>query len=236
MRTLVLAALLPLVACGNNARVEGEAVAATGTGASRTYDVRDFSAVTLSGSDNVDVRVGGGFAVRAEGDPQILDKLVISREGDRLIVSRRWSGVRGNARVFVTLPTLTAAALDGSGDLTIDRVRGAGFDARLAGSGNLRIAQVATESLALAVAGSGDISAAGQTGRLTIRSAGSGDIDARGLAARDAEVRLAGSGDVRAAVRGAATVSLVGSGDVDLGPAARCTVRKAGSGTVRCGG
>lgn len=236
MRTMVLAALLPLVACGNNARVEGEQVTPRGSGTTRTYDVRDFTAVKLSGSDDVDVRVGGAFSVRAEGDPQILDKLTISRDGNRLIVSRRWSGARGNARVFVTLPKLTAASLAGSGDLGIDQVRGPGFDASLAGSGDFRIAQVATDELRLALAGSGDVSVAGQTGRLVVQLAGSGDIDAGGLVARGAEIRSAGSGGIRATVRGPATVALVGSGDVDLGGDARCTIRKAGSGTVRCGG
>lgn len=236
MRSMILAALLPLVACGNNANIEGQEVPAQGSGATRTYAVRDFTAVKLAGSDDIDVRVGGSFSVRAEGDPQILAKLTISRDGDRLIVSRRWSGTRGNARVYVTLPKLTAASLDGSGDLTIDQVRGGGFDARLAGSGNLRIAQVAADSLALSLAGSGNIATSGQTGQLSLNLAGSGNVDATGLVAREAAIKSAGSGNIRATVRGPATVSLVGSGDVDLGGGARCTVRKAGSGTVRCGG
>lgn len=236
MRSIMFAALLPLAACGNNANIEGREVPPQGSGTTRTYDVRDFSAVKLSGSDDVDVRVGSGFSVRAEGDPRILEKLTISRDGDRLIVSRRWSEARSNARVYVTVPRLTAASLDGSGDLTVDQVRGSGFDARLAGSGNLRIAQVATDSLELALAGSGNIATSGQTGRLSVNLAGSGNVDSAALVAREAAIKSAGSGDIRAAVRGAATVALIGSGNVDLGDGARCTVRKLGSGTVRCGG
>jgi len=238
MRSMILAALLPLVACGNNANIDGQEVPAQGAGATRTYDVRDFSTVKLAGSDDVDVRVGGSFSVRAEGDPQVLDRITVTRDGDRLTISRRRSSSwqRGKARVFVTLPRLTAASLDGSGDLAIDQVRGGGFDARLAGSGNLRIAQVAADSLALSLAGSGNIATAGQTGQLSLNLAGSGNVDATGLVAREAAIKSAGSGSIRATVRGPATVSLVGSGDVDLGGGARCTVRKAGSGTVRCGG
>ncbi|MBB6504776.1 hypothetical protein F4693_001753 [Sphingomonas endophytica] len=238
MRSMILAALLPLVACGNNANIDGQEVPAQGAGATRTYDVRDFSTVKLAGSDDVDVRVGGSFSVRAEGDPQVLDRITVTRDGDRLTISRRRSSSwqRGKARVFVTLPRLTAASLDGSGDLAIDQVRGGGFDARLAGSGNLRIAQVAADSLALSLAGSGNIATSGQTGQLSLNLAGSGNVDATALVAREAAIKSAGSGSIRATVRGPATVSLVGSGDVDLGGGARCTVRKAGSGTVRCGG
>jgi len=236
MRSIMLAALLPLVACGNIANIEGAEVPARGGGATRTYDVRDFTAVKLAGSDDVDVRVGGNFSVRAEGDPEILAKLTISRDGDRLVVSRRGSGSRGNAHIYVTLPTLTAAALDGSGDLAVDQIRADEFDAKLAGSGNLRLAKVATGSLNLSLGGSGNIVTAGQTGQLSLNLAGSGNIDATALVAREAAIKSAGSGNIRASVRGAASVFLVGSGDVDLGPGARCTVRKLGSGAVRCGG
>ncbi|WP_028967471.1 head GIN domain-containing protein [Sphingomonas phyllosphaerae] len=236
MRFKVLAAaVLPMLACAFDGAIAQEAPA-RGSGTTRSYDVRDFSGIKLAGSDDVDVRVGRGFSVRAEGDPRVLDKITVTREGDRLTISRRWSRARGNARVYVTLPRLTAASLDGSGNLTIDQVRGGSFDARLAGSGNLRIAQVATESLGLSLAGSGNIATAGQTGQFSLNLAGSGNVDAAALVARQAAIKSAGSGDIRATVRGPATISLVGSGDVDLGGGARCTVRKAGSGTVRCGG
>ncbi len=232
MRSMMFAALLPLTG------VAAGATAAPAAGATRSYDVRDFTAVTLSGSDDVAVRVGPGFSIRAEGDPHILELLTITRDGDRLVVSRRRTSTwqRGSARVFVTLPTLAAVSLDGSGDLTVEQVRGATFDARLAGSGDLRIGQVATERLSLSLRGSGDVSAAGQTGRLAVQVTGSGDVLAGGLVARAAEVTLSGSGSVRAIVRGEAQVVLHGSGDIDLGDQARCTTRKAGSGAVRCGG
>lgn len=232
MRTMVLAALLPLVACGNG----GDDGARSGTGTSRSYNLRDFDAVRLAGSDDVDVRVGGAFSVRAEGDAALLDKLKITRDGNRLTVSRRWSSDRGQVRVYVTLPALAGASIDGSGNMRVDQVRGRAFDARIAGSGNLTVAQLQTEDVTIAIAGSGDVTARGQTQRLSVRVAGSGDVDAADLVARSAEVRVAGSGDVRATVRGAASVSSVGSGDVDLGSEARCSVRKAGSGEVRCGG
>ncbi|MDR6789016.1 hypothetical protein J2Y58_002385 [Sphingomonas sp. BE138] len=234
MRWAALLALVPLMACG--AGDDADAAPAQGTGSTRSYDLRDFTAVQLAGSDDVDVRVGGDFSVRAEGDPAILDKLRISKKGDRLIVSRDWTTARGEARIHVTLPVLTAVALNGSGDLSVDRVRTQRFEAALAGSGDLRLAQVEAGDLSLSIAGSGDIAAAGAAQTLRVSIAGSGDLSAGSLVATRAEVRVAGSGDVRATVRGPATVSSVGSGDVDLGPDARCTVRKAGSGEVRCGG
>ncbi len=236
MRTMVLAALLPLVACGNNGDDGKSGNAPSGTGSSRSYDVRDFDAVRLAGSDDVDVRVGGAFSIRAEGDPKILDKLKISKNGRQLTISRSWSSGDGDARIHVTAPALTAAALDGSGDLRVDQVRGASFDARLTGSGDLTLAQVAVDRLRLSIVGSGGLAARGEARQLAIDATGSGDVAAAQLIARTAHVQSAGSGDIRVTVRGDATVSATGSGDVDLGGEARCTVRKAGSGDVRCGG
>ncbi len=64
MRSLiVIAAALPLAACGGLHRdwAESKGTPAVGSGASRTYQVADFTGVELRGPDNVDVTVGGAF-------------------------------------------------------------------------------------------------------------------------------------------------------------------------------
>lgn len=235
MRTIVMAALLPLAACGNYAEDDTPGIEASGTGSSRTFAATDFRRVQLAGSDNVEVRVGPGFSVRAEGDPQVLNALRITTKGDDLRVSRRSGSSTGQARVFVTMPAITGADIGGSGNMMIDRVEGQAFGGRIAGSGNLAIGQLRVEAVDFSVAGSGDLSAAGEAGKLEVNIAGSGNLDAPQLSARSAEVSIAGSGNVRAVVKGSAEVNSLGSGDVDLGPDARCTVRKMGSGEVRCG-
>ncbi|KTT75228.1 head GIN domain-containing protein [Sphingomonas endophytica] len=234
MRRITCLALLPLAACGTIAHAED--IAARGSGNVRTFDVRDVSSVDLGGSDDIEVRVGGGYAMRAEGDPQILDALQVRRRGSELQVSRRWSGRPGKVRIVVTVPVLTGVGVGGSGNMTVDRVAGGDLSARVAGSGNLTLAQLSTRTLSVAVAGSGTVVARGTTQRLAVELAGSGDLSGTALVAGAASVKVVGSGSVRAIVRGAASVTSVGSGDVDLGAAARCTVRKMGSGRVRCGG
>lgn len=236
MRLMTLAALLPLAACGNAFDKDAPGIAASGTGNVRTFDARDFTAVNLGGSDNVDVRVGGGYSVRAEGDPAVLDKLKITRDGDALNIRRRNGSSMGSARVLVTLPALKEAAIGGSGNMTIDRVQGGDFEAKIGGSGNMTIGDARVRSVGIAIGGSGSVTARGAAEQLSAHIAGSGSIDARNLTARAAEVKVAGSGSVHATVNGDANVQSVGSGDIDLGPNARCTVKKAGSGEVRCGG
>ena len=242
MRPYLMALLIPLAACGNfgGDRDDGRpGVAGTGSGNTRSYPVADFTTVSLRGPDDVDVRVGSAFSVRAEGDENDLAKLRIERVGDELRVGRvrgiSWGGGKG-VKVYVTMPRITAAELAGAGDFTIDRVEGPQFRGEIAGSGDLAVAALQTASAKFSIAGSGSIKAAGRADALDIDIAGAGSIEAGELTASKASVSIAGSGDVAAKVNGPAKIDIVGSGDVDLGSGARCTTTKMGSGNVRCGG
>ncbi|WP_425229178.1 head GIN domain-containing protein [Sphingomonas sp.] len=241
---LIAAALLPLTGCNITHDIGGDdgtpGIAAQGSGGTRTYAATDFTAVDLRGADDVDIRVGPGFSVRADGDSALLDHLKISRVGQTLRVSRTrtsgWSWSGNHAKVSITMPALSDASVAGSGDMTIDRVGGAAFRASGAGSGDIRVGQIAVGRAELSLAGSGAIRLGGTAQQLKVSIAGSGDVDASGLTAAQAQVSIAGSGSVRALVDGPATVSVMGSGDVDLGARARCQATKMGSGTIRCGG
>ncbi len=241
MRAMTLALLLPLAACGNFGGDDDKTpgVAGTGSGGARSFAVADFTEVALRGPDDVDVRVGSGFSVRAEGDPKILEKLKIEKVGETLRVGRvngfTWGSSKG-AKIYVTMPRIMVAKLAGSGNLTIDRAEIASFSADLAGSGDLTVSTIMAKSADLSLGGSGGIHAGGTADALKVDIAGSGDVDAAGLTAMRADVSIAGSGNVNAVVNGPAKVSLMGSGDVDLGPNAQCRTTKMGSGSVRCGG
>lgn len=238
MRALFMLALVPLTACSvsSGATVKGE-----GSGSTRSFAVADFTGVVLKGSDDVEIRTGGGFSVRAEGPSDVLDRLQIERDGDTLKIGRSpdssfsWGTHRG-AKIFVTLPKLQSASVTGSGDMTVDKAEADDFDASTAGSGSIRIDQLQAQKASLSIAGSGDIAASGAAQKLSLSIARSGDIDAAGLSAREASASIAGSGSIRANVKGPANVSIMGSGDADMGSDAQCSISKVGSGTVRCGG
>ncbi|MCU6455202.1 DUF2807 domain-containing protein [Sphingomonas sp. A2-49] len=240
MRTVAImmlgAASLSACSIGHD---DGPGVTPTGTGTARTYAIDGFSKIDLGGSEDVDVRAGTGFSVRAEGPSDELDRLRIARDGDTLEIGRKraflaW-GRSAKVKIFVTLPQLTEANIAGSGTMAVDRVEGGRFDGNIAGSGDLNIAALATDTAEVSIAGSGSVRAGGAVKRLEVSIAGSGSLDAAGLRVEQAAVSVAGSGDVRAAVSGQAKVDLMGSGDVDLGAQAVCKVSKMGSGSVRCG-
>ena len=243
MNVLALGLIIPLAACSFswNGDTEGSGAAASGAGATRTYQVTGFNGIDLRGSDDVDVRVGAGFSIRAEGPAEQLDRLRIDRDGDTLDIGRQKNSNFGwskgaKVKIFVTVPRLTDASVSGSGNMAIDRIEGSSFEGGVAGSGNLDVAALRVDDARFSVAGSGNVHASGTVRSLKVEIAGSGDVDATRLRAQSASVEVAGSGSVRAVVDGPAQVDMMGSGDVDLGPNARCTTSKMGSGSVRCGG
>jgi len=245
MRLLPLLAMIPLIACSGHseasdaATTSGDPVPAQGTGTSRSYAVTGFDQVDLRGSDDVDVRVGGDFAIQATGPAEMLDQLEIVKDGDTLKVGRKrgfhLGGEGRSIRVMVTMPSIEGAAVSGSGTLTVGRVEADDFGASAAGSGDLKIGRMAVKAAHFSVAGSGTITAAGTADSADMQVAGSGDIDAEALTASRANVSVMGSGDVSATVNGPAKVSVMGSGDVTIGGDATCDVSKMGSGGVHCG-
>ncbi|QCB41185.1 DUF2807 domain-containing protein [Sphingomonas sp. PAMC26645] len=242
MNFLALGLIIPLAACSFswNGDNEGSGAAAAGSGTTRTFQVAGFNGIDLRGSDDVDVRVGTGFSVRAEGPSEQLDRLRIERDGDTLNIGRKNGASMGwskgaKVKVYVTLPRLTDASVSGSGNMAVDRVEGGGFEGGIAGSGNLDIAAIKVDVAKFTIAGSGTAHASGTARDLKVDIAGSGDLDGTRFEAQSATVEIAGSGSVRAVVNGAAKVAMLGSGDVDLGSKSRCTISKMGSGRVRCG-
>jgi hypothetical protein len=226
------AALAATTACTRGDREEGPRV-------QRAFPAGQFQSVSLGGSQNVIIHVGGAPSVRAEGSERALDRLEIAVENGVLQIGSRghsWFGHHGNVVVHVTVPALVAASVGGSGEIRVDRVAGERFAASVGGSGEIEIGEIRVREASFDVAGSGGIRAAGAAERASVNLAGSGDVDLGGLEIREATVSLAGSGDVVAKATGTARVSLSGSGDVAITGPARCEVEKHGSGDVTCNG
>jgi hypothetical protein len=207
----------------------------------KAFQVGTFDKIALAGSSDVEVRTGAAVSVRAEGDQEAIDRLDIRVEnGELRIGSRRSSWTFGwssnhHVKIFVTVPSLAATSIAGSGDVRVDRVAGNRFEGQIAGSGDLNIAQMEVAEAAFSVAGSGDVTVAGKAGKVSFSTAGAGDMRAGALEAGAVNVSIMGSGDVQAHATQSADVNVMGSGDVHIAGTKNCTIHKAGSGTVACG-
>jgi hypothetical protein len=238
MRSLFLAGALATIAACNAGAQDGNADASARS--SRSFQVGAFDKINLAGSPDVQVAVGGQPSVRAEGDAADLERLEINVVDGELRIGMRpgsssWFGAHRGIIVHVTVPSLQAAAIAGSGDINIDRIQGQAFSATVGGSGDLDVRQLRVGNASFTVTGSGGIRASGGAQRATASLNGSGDLSLSGFETTDATVSLIGSGDIALRATGTAAIQLTGSGDVTISGGARCTIAKTGAGDVSCG-
>lgn len=175
--------------------------------------VGDFKAIRLEGSLDVRVKVGAPTAVAVTIDENLQPDVLTRLEGDTLVIETRNVSYRGEGKVEISTPALSALEIEGSGDGIVEGGRG---DQRLsvAGSGDLTWRGTAGR-LEVSIAGSGDVRLDGTAEETTMRVAGSGDIQAKALTTRSADVQVAGSGDVDVTLGGGVLRAEVnGSGDI----------------------
>ncbi|MBB4837763.1 hypothetical protein HNP52_000814 [Sphingomonas kyeonggiensis] len=243
---LIALALLPLTgtaachASWEKDGKEGHDTKPSGVIAKRSYDASGFTKIELRGPDDIDVTNGAQFTVSAEGDTAALDQLVVRVENGTLLVSRKdrhgfsWGNHEDHGvKVRVTLPSLTAVNLTGTGDIKIDKAEG-DFHGAITGTGDIDIAALAATDTDLSITGTGNITVAGSGNRLNASIRGTGDIDAAKFAAKSASISILGPGSLRGNVSGGASISIAGPGDVDLTGGAKCAISATGPGEAHC--
>jgi hypothetical protein len=210
--------------------------------ASMEYALADFTEIFSNGPQDVVVTHGEEFSVRSEGSAGALGTLQARVEDGRLTIAPpegfdmdNWRRLQ-DATFYVTLPSLSAVALTGYGDMTIDRVEGDKFSAAITGrESELVISGMEVDEAEIAIAGSGEITLSGVARETTIFIGGSGEINAAGLSSERADITIGGTGDVSLSVSDDANIAIGGRGNVDIYGNATCSVAQIGGGDVDCG-
>ena len=234
-------ALIPVVMLAGCNQAQGGTHDGDHRNITQNFPVGGFTKVSLGGSPDVVVTVGGAPSVRAEGDAERIGRLDIRVDGDELKIETKrgnmgmWNHGNGRVTVYVTVPSLAAASIGGSGDMKIDKVQSGEFAAAIGGSGDMQIGQLQANGTNFSIAGSGGITAAGKAQSATMAVAGSGDLDLANLEVQSASVSVLGSGNAAVKATGSASVNVMGSGDVTITGGGKCETHKMGSGDVRCG-
>ncbi|MCO5976561.1 head GIN domain-containing protein [Ideonella oryzae] len=214
----------------------GSAVEGSGKIVEDTRSVPAFQKLRLDGSFDVRVQIGAPAKVVVRADDNLQALIVTRVEGDTLVVgTEREQNVHSRSKVLVTVvaPSLSAASLRGSGDLSIEGATGGPFELSLSGSGDVRMGSTNLSRLSVTLAGSGDVKLQGRAETASLSIAGSGDIHAADLQTRNAKVSIAGSGDAEVQASDLLDVNIAGSGDVRYAGSPRVQRQLAGSGEVR---
>jgi len=226
-RPVLLAAAFALAAAGQAAAAE------------RSFTITSFDRIRVDGPHKVRLTTGVAPFARASGDSAGLDRLSLSVEGRTLVVRNNpsaWGGYPGRpvgpVEIAVGTHDLSAAWLNGSGSLAIDKVRGLSFDLAVHGSGSASLANAAVDQLKVAANGVGSIAVAGKAPKLTASVRGTSTLDASGLDSKDAVVTVEGPSAVRLSASNSAKIAAFGNSTVEVSGKPACTVNAQGSATV----
>lgn len=215
------------------------ALAAPATAATRNFGISSFDKVRVEGPFKVTLITGVAPYDRAIGSPAAIDRVAIEVRGTTLVVHNSldsWGGYPGKdsgpVEISVGTHDLTAAWLNGSGMLDIDRVKGLSFGLSVQGSGAGEIHRVEVDQLTVSIGGTASAKLAGQVGKLTAVLRGTSSLEASDLAAKDATIGAEGTATIEASVSNSVTIDASGPATVQLTGRPSCTIRARGSASV----
>lgn len=175
-----------------------------------------FSAIEAAGAEQVEIAVGGAASVEVEVDDNLVGNITTRVEDGVLKIGSKGSFSTTRAPVVrITLPSLTAVSMSGSGDAEIRGLSGGELTLNSRGSGRF-----STPS--------------GHLDKVSLNLMGSGDSDLTKLSVTNFVVSLNGSGTARIRASEAISARVNGSGTVYYGGDARTVeVRVNGTGSVK---
>ena len=204
-RIALLAAVGVLVAAGAFfvARQDGESPAAgfsngvrgSGVPATQARTVPSFEAIDLTGGSSIRVHVGTRQAVVVHADDNLINRVTTDVRDGVLVVSERGSfSTNLPLSVDVTVSTLAAV--------------------RLIGSGTINVEGVTAQSLTAELLGSGLLTVSGTVHRLDATLAGSGNMQLGDLTARSVTATVPGSGRIVVHASHTLNASIPGNGEI----------------------
>ncbi|MEO5911543.1 MAG: head GIN domain-containing protein [Pelobium sp.] len=204
-----------------------------------TRAVKNFDAISSSGSFNILVKIDGTETLKLEGNAEDLEKIeTVVENGTLKIKTKKVSGdnwnwkFTGKINVYISAKQLNSLAMNGSGNIKVDGKMDANSVAlRVNGSGMINTA-IKAETANVSVNGSGNINVSGDVDDLKVSIAGSGSMRGNNLKSSESNVKIAGSGNASFGVEKTLNATIAGSGSVRYSGDPTLNVSKAGSGSV----
>lgn len=222
-------AILTLTAC------DPLGVRGRGDLTTETRDVKNFHAIEVDVSGDVDVRVDSFFHVEVTCEDNIIDFLeTVEDHGVLKIFFDRNVYDVDNLKIRVSAPSWNAFEINGSADVDVpDAISGDFLNLGISGSGNIKIFDASFNKAKSRISGSGDITLIGEANDLNATISGSGDLQAIDFPVKTATVTVSGSGNARVNVSDMLNVTISGSGDVQYSGNPQVSKSISGSGSVK---
>jgi len=212
----VLVLVLVLVALLARGGSSSSGVQGSGVAATQSRVLAAFSSLDLAGSNDVTVVVGGRQSVVVHADSNLMHNVTTRVVAGTLVIGTTGSFTpRSPMSVEVSVPSLAAVDLSGSGEISVT-----GIDA---------------PRLTVTLPGSGAFYAGGTVTQLDVTLGGSGLAQLDNVVARDVHAVVTGSGLIRVTATTSLNAAVSGSGAIIYSGNPQVTSSITGSGTVTGG-
>jgi hypothetical protein len=190
---LAVALLYELDVLGNSSNSGSEG---SGIAASQVREVPPFSSVELAGGNNVVIRAGEQQSVVVKADDNLLNRVTTHVKSGALVIGNTPGSLtaRSPMSVEVSVPSLNALVLTGSGNIMVNGIK--------------------TESLTVTLSGSGNLFGSGAASSLDITISGVGNARFTQLVANNVDAVLSGSGAIFVTATKSLDASIPGSGTI----------------------
>lgn len=205
-----------------------------------TRNVNAFTKISFGFPGKLYLKQGSPQKVELEGDKNILEKINVEVDGDRLVINsgNKWHNWGNEDKIiaYVTVENIDAINVSGSGDIIAQtKITCNELNLKVSGSGSVKVEVDAQNEVNANVSGSGSMDLSGRCKSFETNVSGSGRISLATNASDEANFRVSGSGKIEA--QGTADivkVSVSGSGKVLASnlEANKCDVHISGSGNV----
>jgi Putative auto-transporter adhesin, head GIN domain len=203
-----------------------------------TRNIDDFTKVSFGIPGNLYINFGPEFKVVLEGDKDLIDDILTTVSGDRLMIKKdNWRlSMNERVSVYLTMPRIEGLSVSGSGKAEImDAVKADNLNLSVSGSGKLFTKDIRADELSCRISGSGDIiiSGSGEAGDADIAISGSGSYKGESCMLRSADIHISGSGSCSCNVTDNLDARVSGSGNINYLGNPKVDARVSGSGRVR---
>ncbi|MFC2114969.1 head GIN domain-containing protein [Bacteroidota bacterium] len=200
-------------------------------------DVSDFTTISLGIHAELYLTQGSPQKLVIEASEDQLGNIeTVVKEGHLRIKSDRSITRFKDVKIWITVPTVEAIALSGSGKIMAETaINSEELDLKISGSGKLNIDELQAEELGAAISGSGNLYLSGSAEEAEIRISGSGSVFASGLKVAECGVKISGSGSCEVDATGELNAAISGSGRVTYFSNPQIDAAVSGSGRVKKG-
>jgi hypothetical protein len=214
-------------------------VRGSGRVVTETRPASDFNRVELVGSGEVVVTQGDQEALAVAAEDNLLSHLRTEVRGHTLYLGLRPDTI-GEMIVptqpityYVSLKTVEALTLSGSGNIRAAQVDAGQLDLNLTGSGNITLDTLTAQTVRTRITGSGNCRLGGGTTQTqTVDIGGSGNYTSDKLQSQTSTVTITGSGEAALWAQDTLQAGITGSGNVRYYGRPQVTQHVTGSGKI----